>query len=84
MFGTLMLSLPSFGVLLNTALKLVPPLLENKILTLLQLTGAAVVLATFQVTVWLLKPAQVTAVFGTVTWKGPAALTVVTRAVSKL
>ena len=37
-----------------------------------ELTGAAVVLATFQVTAWVEPAAQVTAVFGAVTTNGPA------------
>ena len=44
-------------------------------LTFAQLTGAAFVLATSQVTAWVLPPAQVTAVSGAVTLKGPFAVT---------
>ena len=57
--------------------------MDNKISTLGQLTGAAVVLATFQVTVWLLAPAQVIPVrLGLVTEKGPAAEAKVTETLS--
>ena len=41
-------------------------------LTIAELTGAAVVLATFQVTVCAEPAAQATAVFGAVSTKGPA------------
>ena len=51
--------------------KVLPPSVESSIATLAQLTGAAVVPATFQVTVCALLPAQVTAVFGWVTANGP-------------
>jgi hypothetical protein len=45
-------SVPSFGVLANrTVGKVCPPSVDNEILTLAQLTGASVVLATSQVTV---------------------------------
>ena len=51
-------------------------------LTFAQLTGAAVVFATFQVTFCALPPVQVIAVFGAVTWKGPAAVVTLTVAVA--
>lgn len=47
-------------------------------LTLVQLTGAASVFATFQFTVCTLPPGQVTAVSGAVTRKGPAAVVTLT------
>ena len=53
---------------------MVPPSVESKILTDVQLIGASVVLATSHVTVCWLPPAHVTAVFGAVTWNGPALL----------
>lgn len=47
-------------------------------MTVAQLTGAAVVLATFQVTFCVLPPAQLIAVFGAVTKKGPATVVTLT------
>ena len=47
--------------------------------TLAQLTGAAVVLATFHVTACAVLPVQETAVFGAVTWNGPAAVVTLKR-----
>ena len=43
-------------------------------LTLAQLTGAAVVLATFHVTFWLVSTVHVAALLGAVTAKGPASV----------
>ena len=51
-----------------------PPSVERWMATLVQLTGAAVVLATFHVTACAVLPVQETAVFGEVTWNGPAAV----------
>src|SRR5512139_3950389 len=51
-------------------------------LTLAQLTGAAVVLATFQVTFWLVSTAHVAALLGAVTAKGPAPFSTVTDMVA--
>ena len=51
-----------------------PPSRLRRILTVAQLMGAAVVPATFQVTVWAAPPFQLTAVLGAVTTKGPPAL----------
>ena len=51
--------------------KVVPPSVEREILTFAALTGAAVVPATFQVTVKLLFPGMEIAVLGAVTVKGP-------------
>lgn len=66
---------PSLGVEATRLLKVAPPSVERLIATLAQLTGDAVVLATFQVTVCELPPAQVTAVLGWVTVNGPAEVT---------
>src|SRR5262245_24667558 len=69
-----MLSEPSLVVLAaSTSGNVFPPSVERLILTLAQLTGAAVVPLTFQVTVCVPPPVQVTAVFGAVTANGPAA-----------
>jgi hypothetical protein len=76
--GMVTASLPSLGVLATKVLNEVPPSVEMDILTLAQLTGDAVVLATFQVTVWEELPAHDTAVLGAVTEKGPDALETVT------
>jgi hypothetical protein len=78
--GTVMLAVPSFGVLAEiTVGKVFPPSVESEIFTLAQFTGAPVVLATFHVTVCVLSPTHETAVFGTVTTNGPVAeLTVTT------
>ena len=48
-----------------------PPSFESEIFTLPQLTGAAVVPATFQVTVCVVKAVQLTEVLGAVTVNGP-------------
>ena len=73
--GTVMLCEPSLAVLSAKVWpKVVPPSVESKILTEEQLTGAAVVLATSQVTLCWLPPAHVTAVLGAVTANGPASL----------
>ena len=79
-FGTVMFSEPSFGVLpKRTVGNVFPPSVLNDILTLAQLTGDAVVPATFHVTDCVELPAHVTAVFGAVTTNGPVAeLTVTT------
>src|SRR2546423_12191746 len=70
--GTVTFSVPSLGVLVSSTVgKLFPPSVESEILTLAQLTGAAVVLATFHVTVWVEPAAQLTAVLGAVTTNGP-------------
>ena len=82
--GMVTTSLPSFGVLATKVLKVVPPSVEREIFTLAQLTGEAVVLATFQVMVWDELPAQATFVFGEVTAKGPDELVTVTVMSAKL
>lgn len=82
--GMVTTSLPSLAVLATSVLKVVPPSVEREIFTLAQLTGAAVVLATFQVTVWDEPPAHDTAVFGDVTEKGPDELLTVTVISAKL
>src|SRR5882757_6324020 len=64
-FGTVIVSVPSFGVAdFNTVGKVWPPSEENRISTLAALMGAAVAPETFQVTVWAELPAHDTAVFG--------------------
>ena len=51
--GSVIISLPSLGVLFITVKGNVnPPSVDNKIFTLEQLTGEALVFATFQVIVW--------------------------------
>lgn len=82
--GIVTASLPSLGVLATNVLNVVPPSVEMDIFTLAQLTGAAVVLATFQVMVCDELPAQDTAVFGAVTEKGPDELLTVTVISAKL
>jgi len=77
-FGMVTTSLPSLAVLATRVLKVVPPSVEMDIFTLAQLTGDAVVLATFQVTVCDELPAHDTAVLGAVTEKGPDVLVTVT------
>jgi hypothetical protein len=55
--GTVTEAEPLFATLEATVLgKVLPPSVDTKILTLAQLTGAAVVLATFHVTVWVEPP----------------------------
>ena len=72
--GIVTLCVPSLGVAAASVVgKVRPPSVESRMSTLAQLTGAAVVLATFHVTVCVLPPGHVTAVLGDVTVKGPAA-----------
>ena len=69
----------SFGVLaINTVGNVCPPSVLKEIFTLAQLTGAAVVLATFHVMVCEEPPAQLTAVLGAVMINGPDVLLTVT------
>jgi hypothetical protein len=82
--GIVTTSLPSLAVLATRVLNVVPPSVEMDIFTLAQLTGAAVVLATFHVTVCDELPAQDTAVLGAVTEKGPDELVTVTVISAKL
>ena len=82
--GMVTTSLPSLVVLATNVLKVVPPSVEMDIFTLAQLTGEAVVLATFQVTVCDELPAHDTAVLGAVTEKGPDVLVTVTVMSAKL
>ena len=82
--GIVTASLPSLAVLATRVLKVVPPSVEMDIFTLAQLTGAAVVLATFQVMVWEEPPAHDTAVLGDVTENGPDELVTVTVISAKL
>jgi hypothetical protein len=82
--GIVTTSLPSFVVLATNVLNVVPPSVEMDIFTLAQLTGAAVVLATFHVMVCDELPAHETAVFGAVTVKGPDELETVTVISAKL
>jgi hypothetical protein len=71
--GTVTGSLPSFAVLsANTIGNVFPPLVDREIFTLAQFTGEDAVFATFQLTVCVVLPVQVTLVFGDVTRKGPA------------
>ena len=77
-FGIVTLWLPSLGVEADKVVKVTPPSVVSKISTFAQLTGAAVVPATFQVMVCIPIPKKVTAVLGDVTKNGPAAATVVT------
>ena len=77
-FGIVTTWLPSLGVLANNVLKVLPPSVEIEIFTLAQLTGATVVLFTFQVMVCDEFPAHDTAVLGAVTAKGPEVLETVT------
>ena len=66
---------PSFGVLAASTVGNVRPLsVESEILTFAVFTGAPEVPATFQVTVWVEPPSQLSAVFGCVTTNGPAAV----------
>jgi len=58
--------------------KVLPPSVDSEIFTFAALTGAAVVLATFQVTVKLLSAGILTAVLGAVTLNGPEVLVTVT------
>src|SRR5215213_5524404 len=52
LFGTVIFSVPSFGVLAASVMgKLFPPSVESRILTVAQLTGATLVEFTLQVTV---------------------------------
>jgi len=74
-FGIVTDWLPSLGVLARSVIgKVLPPSVEREILTFAALTGAAVVLLTFHVTVKVLFGSTVMAVFGAVTAKGPAVL----------
>src|SRR6476661_981833 len=75
MAGSVTMALPLLGTPLSSVVGYVkPPSVERRMFTVAQLTGAAVVPATFQVTVWAAPPVQVTAVLGAVTTKGPAVL----------
>jgi hypothetical protein len=81
--GTATASLPSLGVAAASVIgKDVPPSVERRMSTAAQLTGAAVVLATFQATTSTVPWIQVTGVSGAVTLKGPAAETTFTTAMS--
>src|SRR4051812_33989214 len=61
--GIVTTSVPSLGVLATNVLNVVPPSVERDIFTLAQLTGDAVVLATFHVMVCDELPGHDTAVF---------------------
>ena len=77
--GIVSASEPSLGVLTErTVGKVVPPSVDNDILTSAQLTGAPVVPATSHIIVWVEPPAHDTFVLGDVTWKGPDVLLTVT------
>ena len=84
-FGMVTDSVPSFGVLARSTVgKVIPPSVEREIFTLAALTGTAVVLATFQVTVKGIPPVTVTAVFGAVTPNGPLSARTFTAVVASL
>jgi len=73
-FGTVIVWLPSFGVLADRMMgNVLPPFVDSDILTFAHETGAEAVFATFHVTVCDVPPVQVVAEFGDVTEKGPAA-----------
>ena len=77
--GIVSASEPSLGVLAErTVGKVVPPSVDNDILTAAQVTGAPVVPATSHIIVWVEPPAHDTFVLGDVTWKGPEVLLTVT------
>lgn len=82
--GIVTTSLPSLGVLATSVLNVVPPSVETDIFTFAQLTGDAVVLATFHVIVCDELPAHDTAVLGAVTANGPDELVTVTVISAKL
>ena len=73
--GIVTASEPSLDVLAERTIgKVVPPSVDNDILTAAQETGAPVVPATSHIIVWVEQPAHVTFVLGDVTWKGPEVL----------
>ena len=79
--GTVIVSVPSLAVAdASTVGKVSPPSVDNKIFTVAQLTGAAVVPFTLQVTVAELPAFQVTFVLGAVTANGPDVFETVTTA----
>ncbi len=81
-----MVSVPSLGVLATKVNgKDCPPLVENKMVTLAQLTGAAVVFATFQVIVAVLVPLafHVVGLFCEVMLKGPLEAATATEVASQ-
>ena len=79
MSGIVSASEPSLGVLAERTIgKVVPPSVDNDILTAAQLTGGPVVPATSHIIVWVEQPAHDTFVLGDVTWKGPEVLLTVT------
>ena len=82
--GIVITSDPSLAVAAaKTVGNVFPPSVDNKIFTLAQLTGAAVVLFTLQVTVADEPASQVIFVLGDVTWKGPEVLVTVTTTSAK-
>jgi hypothetical protein len=84
-WGTVTASEPSLAVLAaRTSGKVFPPSVESVIRTLAALTGAAVVLATLQVTVSGLPPRTLTEVLGAVTAKGPLSARTLTSVVTSL
>ena len=79
--GRVTCSEPSFGVLaISVVGKVSPPSVESRMLTLAALTGAAVVDATFQVTVC--RPLRFSPPLGAVRRNGPAAVVEVTWVVA--
>ena len=77
--GIVSASEPSLGVLAErTVGKVVPPSVDNDILTAAQVTGGPVVPATSHIIVSLEPPAHDTYVLGDVTWKGTEVFLTVT------
>ena len=80
-FGTVIVSVPSFGVDAESTIgKVLPPSVESEIFTFAALMFALVVLATSQVTVYDELPVHETLVFGEVTTKGPLEASILTTA----
>src|SRR5262245_2835135 len=71
--GTLMAWLPSLPVIANRTIgNVMPTSRDRAIFTLLQFTGATLVLLTLHVTVWVVPTGHVSPPLGAVTWNGPA------------
>ena len=76
--GAVIVAVPSLGVLaVSTVLKPLSSSYKKRMFTLAQLTGAVVVLATFQLTVCRVADGQVVPVKGAVTLNGPEVLVTV-------
>ena len=79
LLGTVIDSVPSLGVLASSTMgNVLPPSVDKLIFTFAQFTGAAFELFTLQVMVCEEPGAQVTAVLGAVTAKGPAVAEMIT------